>query len=134
MSNGLIPSFEPQILDKAKAPGQRQPSLISQRAEDRIAIAQEAYRWGEKWGPRYGIKIFDRLDRPERKGDFTKTLTEFFIRIYELKLKHELIFTILKIIALLLIAGLLYVRRSYGYLSDARTLARKLPTHFVEAY
>jgi hypothetical protein len=32
MGDGLIPSFKPQNLIKAKAPGQRQPLLISQRA------------------------------------------------------------------------------------------------------
>ena len=113
MSDGLIPSFKPQNLIEAKAPRQRQPLLISQRATDRIAIAQEAYRWAEKYGPHYGLKILKRLDKPQSKTDLTKTVTEFLIRLYELKLEHELILTILKLIALLIIAGLLYVRRQY---------------------
>ena len=113
MSDGLIPSFKPQNLIEAKAPRQRQSVLISQRATDRIAIAQEAFRWAEKYGPNYGLKVLKRLDKPQCKTDFTKTVTEFLIRLYELKLEHEVIFTILKLIALLLIAGLLYVRQQY---------------------
>src|SRR5437588_8289773 len=102
MRHELIPSSKPQDLIKAKAVRQRQP-LISQRAQDRIVKAQEAFRWAEKFGPNVGLKIFDKLDRPQRKKDFTQTLTEFLIRLYELKLKHELILTILKLIALLII-------------------------------
>src|ERR1700752_3008452 len=102
MSHDLIPSFKPQIsVDKAKAPGERQP-IISQETVDRIAIAQESLIWGEKFGPYYAKWIFKKLDKPRHETDFWKTITKFTIRIYELKLKHEVIIQILKFMALLL--------------------------------
>jgi hypothetical protein len=108
MSHDLIPSFKPQISNKAT--GERQP-IVSQETVDRIAIAQEAYRWGDRWGPYYGKWIFRKLDKPRRKTVFWKTITEFTVRIYKLKLEHELIIEIIKIIALLILAGLFHARR-----------------------
>jgi hypothetical protein len=129
MSDELITSLKPPVFIENKGLRQRQPQ-ISQRTLDIIAISQEASRWGEILGYPHGKEILDtlldRLDDPERvtenperitdsterKADFTETITRFLIRLYVLKLEHELILTMLKLIALL-IAGLLYIRRLY---------------------
>jgi hypothetical protein len=132
MSDELIPSFEPQKLNKVERVRQRQPR-ISQSTQDRIAIAQEAFRWGEYFGPEVALTICDKLlnpkrktDAPEHRANFIETIAPFIIRLYTLKLQHELILTILKLIALL-IAGLLYVRRLY-----LRVLTCS-PTHLINS-